>query len=118
MKTIIKSFIFIVLFFLICGTYWSFVIDKKVEELKQFSKPFMQACNNSCIIAPEGWMHDKDNAYFKDNKTYIVKNNKFTIIWHIATDTYLVAQGGKDMNLNVEHVIEEKINWNTYEIES
>jgi len=103
-----KWLIGIVLLLLAIAAYWNFRVYQKTQYLLEFSKPFQAACqtNSGCVLSPEGWDKSGGTVYYKDFMEYTADKDKFEIRWHIATDAFLVAKGGKGKEVTVEHTVE------------
>lgn len=87
--------------------YWEFNVHQKTKFLLEFSKPFHAACQTSaCVLAPEGWIKERGEVYARERMEYIADQDKFMIIWHIGTDVFLVARGGRGKEVTVEKVVE------------
>ena len=88
--------------------YWNYNVYEKKKFLMEFSKPFYAACQTSsgCVLSPEGWRKDRGTTYAKDAMEYTADKDKFEIRWHIATDVFLVAKGGRGKEVTVERVVE------------
>jgi hypothetical protein len=97
----------------IFALYWNYTVYEKKGVLLEIAKPFSEACQTTdgCISAPDGWEKDLQPGWFYKREPaygmqYSAKDNGFEIHWHIATDVWLVAKGGKGKKTNVERVVE------------
>jgi hypothetical protein len=118
MKTLFKVFLILFIIFLIPCTYLQYLIYENSKMLEEDSKPFVAACNSSdgCIIEPKGWHKEDNGIYEKDMMEYKANKYQFRIVKHIATDTYLLVQGGKNTALTIEHLMDGDIDWNNLTI--
>ncbi|HVJ12133.1 MAG TPA: hypothetical protein VNC62_11255 [Burkholderiales bacterium] len=92
--------------------YWKYKVHEKTEYLMELSRPFYAACQTSsgCVISPEGWSKvyrlDDTSYYYKDSMEYTASKDNFGIRWHIGTDVFLVAKGGRGKEVSVERIVE------------
>lgn len=86
--------------------------------LEEDSKLFIAACNSpdGCIIEPKGWLKDENGIYDKDMMQYKATKYEFGIVKHIATDTYLLVRGGKNIALTIEQSMGDDIDWDNLKI--
>lgn len=123
MKKITKSISVVIFLFLLWGIYLSIRTNQYESEVKTEFQPFIIACQSSqgCILNPEnlGWEKRRKYdincqcdiskfknekimyEYYKNGMIYTATSNKFTITWHIMTDTELVANGGKNIPFEI-----------------
>ena len=95
--------------FAIISGYVQYTFHKKEVALLKISQPFQDQCQteSGCVIAPKGW-HKEQGFYSKKFMHYKATKNSFTIHNHIATDTWLLSKGGKNIELTVENIGEYK----------
>jgi hypothetical protein len=92
--------------------YWNYAVHEKTKFLMELSQPFYAACQTSsgCVLSPAGWQKvgrlDDTTYYYKDSMDYTADKDKFEIRWHIGTDVFLVAKGGRSREVTVERVVE------------
>ena len=101
--------------------FWNFKIYQKNNYLKDFVEKFSHSCKTikGCLIVPDGewvetvaeksytpgnWLKPSQKVYQKAHMTYFANSEEFTLCWHIATDTYLIASGGKNREVIIEKV--------------
>ena len=85
--------------FLLAIFGWNCLAWYKGSLLSKMAAPYFQACKTraGCILAPEGWTPDGTGGYYKGRYDYRATTDRFTLRQHLATDVWLVAEGGKGM---------------------
>ena len=108
MKNTMKKLGIFVLILVIFAGYWNFKVYQKTKYLREYAMPFYQACQTQtgCIITPDGWSKNTETSYYKDSMDYSSTKNEFKLSWHIATDVYLVATGGKNQEIAIVRLVE------------
>lgn len=128
MRKITKGIPGLIILFLLWGVYLSIRTNQDETQLAEVSQPFIKACQSlqGCIEDPEslGWIKAEkyDNScecdaskpknkkvtyeYYKDGMIYNATSEKFTITWHIMTDTDLVATAGRNIPFSITTVYE------------
>lgn len=104
MTKLIKLVVTLFIVFIIFSAYWNYKIYRYGQQLHGYSQPFNLACQSQtgCLIAPVGWVKSSISGYSKDRMEYVATKYSFKIKWHIATDVYLVASGGKGHEIKIE----------------
>ncbi len=89
------------------SSQWQARLGQQESDLKTFAAPFYAACQgpSGCILAPAGWKRSGEN-YYNDAMNYSATSEHFEINWHVATDVYLVASGGRQQAVNVVRLVE------------
>jgi hypothetical protein len=86
---------------------WNGFAWYKRVRLSEMAAPFFAACqsNAGCIIVPDGWNSDMAGGFSKDTYEYMATKDSFTLRQHLATDVWLIAEGGKDKPVHTYRVV-------------
>lgn len=103
-----KKTLLFVLLSIVIVVAWNANVYIKELQLYDLSEDFQKTCKTTsgCVTNPSGWLPDSEGAYTKNMMRYVATKDKFEIRWHIATDVWLIAKGGKSQLVSVERVIE------------
>jgi hypothetical protein len=93
------------------AAYWNYRVHQRTQHLTLIAAPFQEACQavTGCVGDPAGWQKATDSAggsaYYKNGEAldmvYTATQTDFKISWHIGTDVYLNATGGKGKQLDI-----------------
>jgi hypothetical protein len=90
---------------------WNVNVHFKSKRLEGIARPLQEACQTpaGCAQAPGGWTKDGE-SWQKDGEPlgmrYKASPSEFKIEWHIATDVWLAASGGKGKELKIAREFE------------
>ncbi|MCP5078641.1 MAG: hypothetical protein GY951_11385 [Psychromonas sp.] len=100
-----KSFIVIIILLASAYAYVQYTFNEKEKLLLETAEPFQSQCemDSGCVISPSDWR--KENGFYSNGfMEYRTTESGFTIHYHIATDTWLLAKGGKGLELTIENI--------------
>jgi hypothetical protein len=109
-----KSLAILTAIFIMATVYWDIVVRGKKRRLEAIARPLQEACQSQagCVQAPPGWIKERDSSgaiYFQkdgESMSYTTTGPNFQITWHIATDVFLYASGGKGKPLEIVRRVE------------